>query len=58
MQNGILEPGKFRGEETLVKSILELSVPSKMKKLFTSRGHGEASPKIQIRGKETPSLEV
>ena len=45
LKNGILEPGKFRGEETLVKSILELSVPSKTNKvIYFSRGHGEASP--------------
>ena len=28
IKDGILEPGKFRGEETLVKSILDISVPS------------------------------
>lgn len=45
VKNGILEPGKFRGEETLVKSILELSVPSKTNKvIYFTRGHGEASP--------------
>ena len=45
MKNGILEPGKFRGEETLLKSILELSIPSRGRKVvYFTRGHGEASP--------------
>ena len=45
VKNGILEPGKFRGEETLLKSILELAIPSKNRKvIYFTRGHGEASP--------------
>ncbi len=45
MKNGILEPGNFRGEETLLKSILELSTPSANRKvIYFTRGHGEASP--------------
>lgn len=45
MKNGILEPGKFRGEETLLRSILELSVPSNNQKvIYFTRGHGESSP--------------
>ena len=45
IKNGILEPGKFRGEETLLKSVLELSVPSKNRKvIYFTRGHGESSP--------------
>jgi hypothetical protein len=45
IKDGILEPGKFRGEETLVKSILDVSVPSQTNKtIYFVRGHGEASP--------------
>ena len=45
IKDGILEPGKFRGEETLVKSILDISVPSQTNKtIYFVRGHGEASP--------------
>ena len=45
MKNGILEPGKFRGEETLLRSILELSVHSNNQKvIYFTRGHGESSP--------------
>ena len=44
IKDGILEPGKFRGEETLVKSILDISVPSQTNKtIYFVRGHGEAS---------------
>lgn len=43
--NGILEPGKFRGEETLVRSVLDLSIPSRDRKtVYFTRGHGESSP--------------
>ena len=43
--NGILEPGIFRGEETLVRAILDLSIPSRKRKtIYFTRGHGESSP--------------
>jgi len=45
LKNGIQEPGKFKGEETLLRAILELSAPPKQKKvIYFTRGHGESSP--------------
>ena len=43
--NGRLEPGSFRGEETLVRNILQLSnTYQKRKVAYFTRGHGEYSP--------------
>lgn len=45
VKNGILEPGSFRGEETLMRTILELADGKKSRKVaYFTRGHGEASP--------------
>jgi len=45
VKNGVLEPGKFRGEETLMRFILDLASPAKKRKaIYFTRGHGESSP--------------
>jgi len=45
IKNGILEPGKFRGEETLMRFILELASPAQKRNVvYFTRGHGESSP--------------
>jgi len=42
---GLLEPTKFRGEATIMKSILELaSKPDQRRVAYFTRGHGEKSP--------------
>jgi len=43
--SGRLEPGFFRGEETLMKNILQLSQkPQNKHVVYFTRGHGELSP--------------
>jgi len=43
--NGRLEPGSFRGEETLISTILQLVNSQKLKKVaYFTKGHGELSP--------------
>ena len=43
--NGILEPTIFKGEELLLKSIIEVANPKPERNVaYFTRGHGEASP--------------
>ena len=43
--NGVLEPTEFRGEETLVRAILEVAAQnSKKNTVYFTSGHGESSP--------------
>ena len=59
MKNGILEPGKFRGEETLLRSILELSVHSNNQKvIYFTRGTVNPALRTSIPKMEILSYEV
>ena len=59
MKNGILEPGKFRGEETLLRSILELSVHSNNQKvIYFTVVTGNPALKTSIPKMEILSYEV
>ena len=43
--NAVLEPTQFKGEELLVKSIVEIASPKPQRHVvYFTRGHGEASP--------------
>jgi len=45
VKNGVMEPGKFRGEETLMRFILDLASPAMERRvIYFTRGHGESSP--------------
>lgn len=45
VKNGVMEPGKFRGEETLMRYILDLASPAMERRVvYFTRGHGESSP--------------